>query len=124
MLNALKRTKRLIEEARPWRGESRLYFYRDLFHRARASDQPYEAHIDATLNWLKAAQDATGNGGVSGRFHLGTGWSPSYPETTGYIIPTFLRLADRKRDSELIARAERMVSFLLGVQYPDGSFPG
>src|SRR5207237_4063911 len=103
---------------------SRLYLRRDLVGAARAPAGASEAHLAATLAWLKAAQDATGDGGVSGRFRLDRGWSPSYPETTGYIIPTFLELARRQRDGDLVARAGRMVRFLLGVQLPSGAFPG
>src|ERR1051326_5381081 len=50
-------------------------------------------HLLAAAEWLKRAQDATGNGGFSGRYHLRTGWSSSYPETTGYIVPTLLELS-------------------------------
>lgn len=124
MLNALRRTKHLIEQAQPWKGPSRLYLYRELFHRARSSERSADAHIEATLQWIKAAQDAAGDGGVSGRYRLSSGWTSSYPETTGYIVPTFLELAKRRQDGELLARAERMVSFLLGTQLPNGAFPG
>jgi hypothetical protein len=54
-------------------------------------------HLGEAMSWLCRAQDAGGDGGVSRsyalrhmRAHGRRGWLASYPETTGYIIPTFL----------------------------------
>jgi folate-dependent phosphoribosylglycinamide formyltransferase PurN len=84
----------------------------------------YDDHFLAAVSWLERAQDVVKDGGVCGRYKLASGWTSSYPETTGYIIPTFLQLrrvlsADRFSD-----RAQRAVDFLLGLQLPDGGFPG
>ena len=79
-------------------------------------------HLTAAARWLARAQDVTGDGGVSGRYSLRTGWSSSYPETTGYIIPTFLSLA-RELDTSFRERAGRCVEFLSGIQLADGAFP-
>jgi hypothetical protein len=49
---------------------------------------------------------------------------PSYPETTGYIVPTLLRLAERLAEPPLVGRAERAIDFLLPLQLRDGGFPG
>jgi formyl transferase-like protein/prenyltransferase/squalene oxidase-like repeat protein len=81
-------------------------------------------HLLAAANWLKRAQDATPDGGFVGRYNLRSGWSSSYPETTGYIVPTLLRLADALGDDEYLKRAERAIDFLLSVQLPSGAFPG
>jgi folate-dependent phosphoribosylglycinamide formyltransferase PurN len=81
-------------------------------------------HLLAAADWLKRAQDATNDGGFVGRYNLRTGWSSSYPETTGYLIPTLLRLADTLGDDDYLKRAERAVDFLLSVQLPSGAFPG
>ena len=59
------------------------------------------AHLEAAAGWLRRAQDATVDGGVSWGYRLHGGWAASYPETTGYIVPTYLALADagrRRRD--------------------------
>ena len=66
---------------------------------ARAHDRD---HLLAAADWLKRAQDATNDGGFVGRYNLRTGWSSSYPETTGYIIPTLVRLADTLGDDEYL----------------------
>jgi Squalene-hopene cyclase C-terminal domain len=82
--------------------------------------------IDATLDWLKKAQDrsSTHDGGVARHFSLNEGWGPSYPETTGYIIPTVLHLAERRNDDRLRERARRMLDFLVAIQLPEGAFQG
>jgi hypothetical protein len=80
-------------------------------------------HLVAAAHWLGRAQDASLDGGVCGRFRLGSGWSSSYPETTGYIIPTFLALARELGDNRFAERAARCVEFLLGLQLANGAFP-
>ena len=82
--------------------------------------------IDACLDWIARAQDnsATKDGGVARDFGLNTGWGASYPETTGYIIPTILEFASRRNDDALRDRARRMLDFLVGIQLPDGAFQG
>jgi Formyl transferase len=80
-------------------------------------------HLHAAGAWLERAQDATRDGGVAGRYDMRHGWTSSYPETTGYIIPTMLKLADHLSD-RFFERAERCKDFLLGVQLENGGFPG
>jgi len=93
-------------------------------HRNRNAGLSDREHLIAAANWLRRAQDATPDGGVCGRYSLRTGWSSSYPETTGYIIPTFLALGHELGDGDFEERAARAVRFLLSVQLPDGAFPG
>jgi folate-dependent phosphoribosylglycinamide formyltransferase PurN len=83
-----------------------------------------EDHLRAAAQWLAAAQDSQSDGGVAGRYQLGRGWTSSYPETTGYIVPTFLALSRALPGTGFRKRAERAVQFLLSVQLPDGGFPG
>src|ERR1700704_894278 len=71
--------------------------------------------------WLRRAQDANTDGGVSYGYSLLAGWRPSYPETSGYIATTFFRLA-RERDPSYAERARRIHRWLLSVQNADGSF--
>ena len=84
------------------------------------------AAIDLNLRWLRAAQDdsATGDGGVARHFSLIDGWSASYPETTGYLVPTLLGCSAAFDDDELAERAVRMLDWLIGIQLPDGAFQG
>lgn len=81
-------------------------------------------HLRATMGWLCAAQDAAGGSGVSAFYDLRTGsWGPPYPETTGYIIPTFLECARALSDDEYRRRAIRMADWLLDLQLAEGAFP-
>jgi hypothetical protein len=112
-------------DAAIWRPSHARYIYDNVFGergktRARYSDRD---RLIAAAEWLARAQDAAGDGGVSGRYFLRGGWSSSYPETTGYIVPTFLALA-RQVDPAFRERAARCIHFLRRVQLADGSFPG
>ena len=85
--------------------------------------------IEANLDWLARAQDRspTADGGVARHYSLLTGWGASYPETTGYIVPTLLDLAAdpaRPDRQQLVTRARRMLDWLVAIQLPDGAFQG
>lgn len=85
-----------------------------------------EAVIAACTAWLCEAQDrsASADGGVARDFSLIKGWATSYPETTGYIIPTVIELATRAGNADLHARARRMLDWCVAIQRDDGGFQG
>lgn len=118
--------KRRLVNARLWKaGHARLLveqvFRRDLDER---SGHPDAAHLRAAVEWLERCQDSQPDGGFAGRYRLDRGWTSSYPETTGYIVPTLLALADRLGEPRYLERARRAIGFLLGVQLESGAFPG
>ncbi|MHB1224078.1 MAG: prenyltransferase/squalene oxidase repeat-containing protein [Gemmatimonadaceae bacterium] len=78
------------------------------------------------MDWLGTAQDrsASADGGVARHFSLVDGWSTSYPETTGYIVPTMLACAERFGDPAYAERGRRMLDWLVSIQQPDGGFQG
>lgn len=78
-------------------------------------------HLTEVMGWLRRAQDATPDGGVAASYSLRDGWRPSYPETTGYIVPTMLHHAEITADDESRGRARRMGEWLASVQRADGS---
>jgi rhamnogalacturonyl hydrolase YesR len=85
--------------------------------------------IEEGLDWLARAQDhsVSQDGGVARHFSLTSGWSKSYPETTGYIVPTVLQYADQATGDarhEAQSRARRMLDWLVSIQFPDGGFQG
>jgi hypothetical protein len=90
------------------------------------NDPGIEAAIRASLDWIGAAQDRSRgqDGGVARHYSLVDGWAPSYPETTGYIVPTMIEQARRLNEPALRQRAARMLDFLVSVQFPAGGFPG
>ncbi len=92
----------------------------DLVDRRRDVDDD-ERHLLEAEAWLCRAHDASSDGGVSYGYSWRGGWRPSYPETSGYIATTFLRLA-RDRDSGYAERARRILRWLTSIQKPDGAF--
>lgn len=85
-----------------------------------------EEAVHIGIAWLCKAQDfsMSRDGGVSAWYNLAGHWAPSYPETTGYIIPTFLQEELYTRNSKLRIRAKRMLDWLVRIQSEDGSFNG
>lgn len=82
------------------------------------------AHLDAALDWLKRAQDAGDDRGVSWGNKFGSDFLPSYPETTGYICQTFVQMARRTGDQEFLQRAIEMGLWEIDVQMPEGAVMG
>jgi hypothetical protein len=82
-----------------------------------------EAHARRAADWLLRAQAHAPDGrGYSRRFSLMRGWDRCYVETTGYIIPTMLDVADRLRDMKYAESADAAGRWLLEVQSRDGAF--
>src|SRR5258708_6128151 len=115
VMSVLRRAAQLARDLRVWRLENAKLVYDQLVYRNRNFHQPYtdHDHLLAAVRWLTHAQDVMTDGGVGGRYHPGTGWTSSYPETTGYIIPTFLALAESLGDPQFVTMAERAIAFLL-----------
>ncbi len=84
---------------------------------------PEAFHIEQAVNWLCQAQDSAQNGGVSEGYHLYHGWLPPYPETTGYIIETFLNYHYQIGGEAAKIRAIKMADWLISIQNDDGSIP-
>ena len=115
-----------IWDARAWRPDRARLLWSQVAHRGRNRDAGFteDDHLRAAAEWLAVGQDAMTDGGVGGRYRLDGGWTSSYPETTGYIIPTFLALSRHFGDPTFKLRAKRCADFLLSLQLPDGAFPG
>ncbi len=115
-LTALQRNAHRGELARALAGSAR----RAARGGADRRDPPEQ--LQATYRWLCQAHDAGGDDGVCGIFDLWSGtWSESYPETTGYIIPTLLALAEARDDDEPRRRALRMADWSCEQQMDDGA---
>ncbi|NOQ14485.1 MAG: hypothetical protein GQ583_08440 [Methyloprofundus sp.] len=88
----------------------------------------HDTHLKAAINWLCRAQDIRDNerdnGGVSAGWSFEDNWLPSYPETSGYIVETFVAAAELLEQQELLERANRILDWELSIQNQDGSFPG
>lgn len=97
---------------------------RDLNKPNQRHSASLDEHVKAAMDWLCLAQDVKLDRGVSLRYSLIKGWDASYPETTGYIIPTFFQFAALTQKDEFFQRAIQMAEWELSIQKPDGSFNG
>ena len=99
-------------------------------HADRAGPSPLDPGvprvIEEAVEWVCRAQNlsASGDGGVARHFSLIDGWSTSYPETTGYIVPTLLAYASASADVAMRERVRRMLDWLVSIQLPCGGFQG
>jgi hypothetical protein len=84
--------------------------------------QPSEQTLNALLRWILHAQRT--DGGIAAYYSLLTGYSESYPEVTGYIVPTLYDFASMANASAAVAAAERAIQWLLSLQMSSGAFPG
>jgi uncharacterized protein YyaL (SSP411 family) len=113
---------------RPWQPVHARLIFSDLFKPTSEPRLEHKIHLCGAIDWLCRAQDIRDKesdaGGVSAGWSFEDGWLPSYPETTGYIIETFLAASDVLAKPELIERAGRMIDWELSIQLPDGAFPG
>jgi hypothetical protein len=94
---------------------------RGALYRPSLAPTDIERHLLAAVEWLKRAQDAGSDRGVSYGVDFGGPFLESYPETTGYIIPTFLKLADAYGDESLYQRAVEMGQWESAVQMDSGA---
>ncbi len=85
-----------------------------------------EAAVREALAWMERAQDysSSEDGGVARHYSLSSGWSASYPETTGYIVPTLIAEGRARGNDVLLARARKMLDWLVSIQMPCGAFQG
>ena len=91
----------------------------------------HDNHLSEAMNWLMRAQDSTKSGGVSRGYSLAwhpyfekKGWQPAYPETTGYIIPTFFDYYSFTKNLDYYQRAVRMANWEIEVQMKNGAVQG
>jgi uncharacterized protein YyaL (SSP411 family) len=79
-----------------------------------------ERHLDAAMQWLCLAQDACGGKGSKNLYGLKTGWGIAYPETSGYIMATYLAYAEHSGDAGYVQRAIQIGDWEIEIQTPRG----
>jgi hypothetical protein len=113
---------------RPWQPRHARLIAADIFRSATVEQRAHEVHLQGAIDWLCRAQDVRDGkddqGGVSAGWSFEDDWLPAYPETTGYIIETFLAAAEILQRPELIGRARQMIDWELSIQMSNGAFPG
>ena len=100
-------------------------------HRSKNNNTNIDEALKAGYEWLCNAQDAFEDGGVARSYSLIynpnfgiRGWVPSYPETTGYIIPTVYAYSERTQNKEGFHRALRMADWECDIQMANGAIQG
>lgn len=88
------------------------------------NDLDLHHHLDEAMEWLKRAQDAGLDRGVSYGVIFGQDFDVSYPETTGYICQTFVEQEKSTGDAELLERAVEMADWEIAIQLPEGAVMG
>ena len=121
--NSSKKAIKYISDTKFWTLSNTKLLLKNIYGLTNPNDNDI-INLQEAANWLKKAQDSQRDGGFSGRYFLKTGWSSSYPETTGYIIPTLLSLSKEFNENIYIDRAQKAVDFLLSLQLSEGGFPG
>jgi hypothetical protein len=89
-----------------------------------AHDLDLTRHVRETIEWLKRAQDAGMDRGVSYGVFFGEDFDVSYPETTGYICSTFVEQEHLTGEGEFLGRAIEMGDWEIAVQLPEGAVMG
>jgi hypothetical protein len=88
------------------------------------SNLDLDAHLTSALDWLKRAQDAGADRGVSYGVAFGQDFDASYPETTGYVCQTFVEQEQLTGDADLLTRAIEMGDWEISIQMPEGAVMG
>lgn len=96
---------------------------RDLF-RIKYNRYSDREHLAGAMKWLCMSQDITGCGGCSATYSFERGWTLPYPETTGYIISTFIKYSTFTGDNTYLERARQMGDWEIDIQLPSGAVRG
>lgn len=83
-------------------------------------EHSHQAHLDAAIEWLCYAHEVCNMQGVAAEYSLKNGWGVAYPETSGYIIGTFLEYAKHLNDPSYIDRSRRLGDWEIAIQAPTG----
>jgi hypothetical protein len=87
-----------------------------------ATTIPSADALRLVVGWMLDAQRS--DGGIAAYYSLLTGYSESYPEVTGYIIPSLYDFDRLTGDPAARHAAYLATDWLLSLQMPSGAFPG
>src|ERR1700686_1390143 len=74
--------------------------------------------LNLLLRWVLDAQRP--DGGIAAYYSLLRGYSESYPEVTGYMVPTLYDFAAAAGGESAVAAADKATRWLLSLQMPTG----
>lgn len=91
------------------------------FSETKLKQTDNEKGLREAIDWLLQAQNISYDNGFR-TFNIVEGWSSSYPETSGYIIPTLLNFSVRYRDKSIISKLIDCSEWLLNIQKKSGGW--
>jgi Beta-L-arabinofuranosidase, GH127 len=94
--------------------------HRHLYSYAAATIPTADA-LRSVVDWIFHAQRP--DGGIAAYYSFLTGYSESYPEVTGYIIPTLYDFGRLTGDPTARHAADLATDWLLSLQMTSGAFP-
>jgi len=98
-----------------------MYAFKDNYIKKKFNVTDLDRHIHGAVNWLLWAFEQSKDNGVPHCFDVKiNGWLPSYPETTGYIIPTLYDYAKLYQNEDASKAALKMSQWESEVQLADG----
>lgn len=100
--------------------EINKWFYLESYVQRTEVNNRWKALHEA-IDWLCLSQDAMIDDGF-GTYYLKDGYTTSYPETTGYIVPTLLNFADKYNRADIRERAKKALDWLLSIQKTEGGW--
>tara|TARA_B110001452_G_scaffold257164_1_gene251107 strand:+ start:86 stop:1270 length:1185 start_codon:yes stop_codon:yes gene_type:complete len=80
--------------------------------------------LTCTFDWIHQSFKVTPDNGSSAGYSFNRGWLGSYPETTGYLIPTLIEYAQYKDEQEWSQLALKAADWLIDIQYSEGGWQG
>ncbi len=73
-----------------------------------------QTRLEASIKWIITAYGNSNDGGIPAYFDLlRNKWRPSYPETTGYTIPTLINYAELFNKPDIKKKAIEMAEYLI-----------
>jgi hypothetical protein len=87
-----------------------------------ATTVPTADALRSIIDWILRAQRP--DGGIAAYYSFLTGYSASYPEVTGYIIPTLYDFGQTTCNPSASVAAANATRWLCALQMPSGAFPG
>ena len=80
--------------------------------------------VNESIAWLLNSQKTGIDDGFASHYELEVGWHASYPEVTGYIVPTLMKHYHATSNSSMRRSALSAANWLLSIQNSTGSFYG
>lgn len=83
-----------------------------------------DSNLQGTFEWIEESFRVTGDGGSSAYYRLADGWKGSYPETTGYLVPTLYEYGKYSGQSKYNVLAKNAADWLISIQAEEGGWQG